>query len=181
MRRLASALLAVSFIGALPGSGQPPKLAGFSFAMQSDLSGYYFPDAAVTTGAYKLLYIGISAPDDFAKHRAGERWNGHFAPIMLVFAPRDARQMQGAEGGTYWEGSFRVLPSAYRVADSKIAFAGTHAKLGAVSFTGTIDTRAVGQARQGSVSDTGKVVMTGDLVVGGRRFPGLKFTWFGGD
>jgi hypothetical protein len=180
MKHIALALGAFLLVAGSAAAPPPPELKGFVVETKADMFGYYMPAKEIRAGKFKLILIGIGAREDFQSFARGERWNGNWAPMLLQFAPAGSVQKYG-EGGPYWEGAFRVLPTAYAVTNKQIAFAGTHPSLGRVSFRGTFDLAALKAEQKIGNGGSGKIVLRGDLTVGGKTYPGLTFTWFGGD
>lgn len=164
----------------LPPLAQAAPPPAFVLDTKADLFGYYMPQKEVRTGRFKLLMLAIGPRDDFRKFARGDRFGGTWAPVLLEFAPANAQQKQG-EGGAYWVGSFRVLPTAYAVNASQVSFAGTDKKLGPVAFQATLDLAALKSEQKIGNGGSGKPVLRGTLTVGGKSYPGLTFTWFGGD
>ncbi len=170
----ALALFAASALWADPVS---LPLKGFVSSAKADLFGYYMPAHETRVGKFKLIMVALGAREDFAEFQAGKNRTGKWAPVMLVFAPLDSQPQPGEEGGVYWPNSFRVLPSAYRVTNTTIAFVGNDKALGSVSFNATIDAAALASEKK---NGAGKTVMAGDLVAGAKS-QHVTFTWFGGD
>jgi len=167
-------------LASLAAQAAPPPAPGFVYDTKADLFGYYMPQKEVRTGRFKLLMLAIGPRDDFRKFARGDRFGGTWAPVLLEFAPANAQQKQG-EGGPYWEGSFRVLPTSYAISNGQIAFTGTDKKLGPVAFQGTLDLATLKAEQKRGTGGSGKIVLRGTLSVGGKSYPGLTFTWFGGD
>jgi hypothetical protein len=165
--------------GVPAGQHGPAPLKGYSSDTSQNLFGYYMPPAdSVRFGKYVLRNIALGEPADFRKYESGKNDVKTYAPLMLEFDDTSSQKKQG-EMGEYYANAPRVLPSAYRIAGSSIAFAGTHRELGTVSFTGTLDRTAIKASQNGGSLEA--TVLTGDVTVGSKTIKQVKFTWFGGD
>ncbi len=175
---LGIALLAASALQAAPAS---VPLKGFVSPAKPDLFGYYMPKQEVRIGKLKLIMLSLGGHDEFQQFETGKLKIKTYAPFMFQFADAKSEPKSSENGGVYYENATRVLPSAYRIAGNTIAFSGYDKVLGTVTFDGTIDLAAL-KAEQGiGGGGSGKIVITGDLVIGSKLFKRLTFTWFGGD
>jgi hypothetical protein len=101
-----------------------------------------------------------------------------YAPVMLVFEDLSSPEIE-TEIGTAREVEVRVLPGAYAVGE-RVRFVGREPRLGEVAFDGTLDLKGLAAAREAGGSSAAPG-LKGDLRIGQRTWPGVAFTWFGGD
>ena len=159
---------------AVPTAQRP--LEGFSHVPGVDLFGYYMSDG-VQAGSLRLTHLHMGSEDEFRPWEAGTR-TATYAPVMLVFEDLASPEVE-TEIGPVREVEVRVLPSAYAIGE-RVRFAGRDARLGEVTFVGTLDLKALAAAREAGNSGA-PPVLKGDLRIGQRTWPGVAFTWFGGD
>ncbi len=172
-------MLALGIAFAL-GSAAAGELTGFTYNSKADLFGYYIPDASrpvVIGGRFRFRDLALGAQQDFLSFRPGNS-KATYAPVMLEFDDTRSRQRVNEMGATYYENAPRILPAAFRISGSKIAFAGDDRQLGHVTFSGKLDLAALASA-QGDQPNA--IVLRGDLSVGGKTFRNIAFGWFGGD
>jgi hypothetical protein len=167
---------------ASPPTAAEPALSGFVREGDVDASGYYMPvGTPPTVGTLRLAHLSVGAPFEFDEWRKpGPAAQATYAPIMLQFddvaSPRVTNEL-GAEAHTV---QVRVLPTAFKLTADRLQMTGRDARLGAVSFTGALDTAKVAAERAEGLSSN-EPVLRGTLIVGERRFENVAFTWFGGD
>lgn len=154
-----------------------PTVEGFTSQPDLDLFGYYMPTTEVVVGPWRLRHLHVGSVAEFDEWNAGRR-SGTYAPVLLQLddtkSPKTVNEL-GQEVHTRTE---RVLPDAWRVTETEIAFVDEHPRLGHVTFQGRLDRKALDKVRK----DGGEgVVLTGALTVADRTFPEVAFTWFGGD
>lgn len=159
------------------GSGSLVAGNAFVHSAQADLSGYYLPVSDVAIGSLRLDHIFLGQAFEFEAWESGET-SLTFAPVMLQFDDVSS-PMVATELGEAHSVSVRVLPTRYSVTEDAIRFAGRSDELGSVSFNARLDQDALATARR-NLGDEG-AVLTGTLVVGGRRFDNVRFRWYGGD
>lgn len=150
---------------------------GFTTQPGLELFGYYMPKSEEVVGQLRLGHLHLGSQREFDEWSAGRR-SGGYAPVMLEFddtrSPRQVNEL-GQQVHAVRE---RVLPDAWRVTETEVAFVDSHPRLGKVSFQGRLDPAALARAKGG---DAEAVVLTGRLTVGEVTISGLKFSWFGGD
>ncbi|MBI3676247.1 MAG: hypothetical protein HY243_06480 [Proteobacteria bacterium] len=159
-------------------SPQATALSGYSHDVTDDVFGYYMPDKDYRAGKFVFRNISLGGLEDFTTYEEGKTAEKNFAPFLLEFDDTTSKQATNELGGIYYKNAPRVLPIAYKVTKTTLAFAGTDKQLGAVTFTGTLDLRALKAAQNGNDK---QVVATGDLTFAGKTFKNVRFTWFGGD
>ena len=167
-------------LGLATGIAGAGELTGFVYNSKTDLFGYYIPDPgrAITIGGrFQFRDLAIGAQEDFAKFKPGDP-KATYAPVMLEFDDTKSPKKVNEMGNTYYENSPRVLPAAFRISGSDVAFSGNDRQLGRVTFAGKLDLAALKAAHD---EQPNGVVLRGDLSVGGRTFTNVAFTWFGGD
>ena len=152
-------------------------LSGFLYQPKANMFGYYLPKPDLRVGKFQLIDIAIGIPDEFKQFLSGKRIAG-YAPVMLEFEDVTSKTRLNELGHPYHINAPRVLPVAFRVAGSAIAFDGDDKQLRHVTFIGKFDLAKVHAAGGGQESGA---VLAGDLTVGSKIFKGLTFTWFGGD
>lgn len=160
-----------------PTGSAPVTGNAFVHSAQGDLSGYYLPVSDVAIGSLRLDHIFLGQAFEFEAWERGET-SPTFAPVMLQFDDVSS-PMVATELGETHSISVRVLPTRYSVTEDAIRFAGRSDELGSVSFNARIDQEALATARR-NLGDEG-AVLTGALIVGGRRFEDVRFLWYGGD
>jgi hypothetical protein len=185
-RLIAAGLVALTMVAvaacdgpAGPGGGteaEPGRVTGFANSQTADLSGYYLPTTPVTHGAYRLDHIFIGQAADFTAWQGGAR-DDAFAPVMLEFS--DLRSPVEPEGSGHMI-RMRVLPRAYAVSDVSVRFTGTSPGIGEVRFEGALDAGALAEARR-NLGGREAPALTGSIVIGGRTFDNVAFTWWMGD
>jgi hypothetical protein len=153
-------------------------LSGFHHEFSADIFGYYMPDKDYRAGKFIFRNISIGGLEDFETFEAGKETEKTFAPVMLEFDDTTSETGTNELGTSYYNNAPRVLPKAYRVTKTTLAFVGSDRQLGRVTFTGRIDLSALNAAQNGNNK---AVVATGDLSFAGQTFKNVKFTWFGGD
>lgn len=159
-------------------AAQAAALTGYVHHVTDDVFGYYMPDKDYRAGKFVFRNMSLGGVDDFTAYEGGKNAEKNFAPFMLEFDDTTSKQATNELGGTFYKNAPRVLPTAYKVTKTTLAFAGTDKQLGAVAFTGTLDLPALKAAQNGNDK---AVVATGDLSFAGKTFKNVKFTWFGGD
>jgi hypothetical protein len=161
-------------------AGDAP-LKGFSHDNTQDIFGYYLPKAEIKSGKFRLETFSIGTLDELKSWETGKERLTTYAPVMFSFQDLSSKPLKNEMGDTYYANEPRVLPSAYRIKGNTIAFLGTDRQVGAVSFSGTIDLKALKAAMDGGTLTTDKVIIKGDLTIAGKSYKGVSFTWFGGD
>lgn len=152
-------------------------LTGFFHEPGLNLFGYYFAKAPVQLGNFKLRALHLGAPEEFASYEKGQRISPNYAPVMLEFDDVTSPQRENELGQPYHQVSRRVLPKAYRVTAEQVSFYGEDPVMGAVSFDGQIDAKALERVRAGGAEEP---VLTGALAAMGQKLNRV-FVWFGGD
>jgi hypothetical protein len=152
-------------------------LGGFTYQSKTDLFGYYMPATDVRVGKFQFSHLDLGANDDFKSFLGGKRL-ANYAPVMANFDDKTSKQLNG-ELGPYYQNAPRVLPTAFKISGTDVAFDGTDKQVGHVAFVGKLDSKALAGAK--GDGDANAIVMTGDLTVGDRVFKGIQFRWFGGD
>jgi hypothetical protein len=193
VRILTSLAVLMLCLGAAPPSGYGPPPAqtsdrqsalptGFKHDPRNDLNGYYIPSPDLKIGKWEVTDIALGTGDEFVAYEKGKRDPPEYAPFMIEFADTSSPQVTNELGGTNYSNQRRVLPTAYAISGNHVAFVGKDSQVGTVAFTGTLDLAAVKQAQASEGNyDATRIVLTGDLSVGGHVVKNLKFTWFGGD
>jgi hypothetical protein len=143
-----------------------------------EVFGYYLPSAPVNVGQYRLNNISLGSEEDFRNWEGGHRL-ATYGPAMIEFDDTTSAKTTGETGAEGYATTIRVLPDSYHVDSNGVRFSGRDAKLGAVSFQGRFDAHGFAAAKRGDAPQA--VVLVGELKVGAHAFPGVKFTWFGGD
>jgi hypothetical protein len=175
--RIAAFAFALIVSAAAFAAGTPP----FRHDNTAEIFGYYMPKTEIRVGKFRLDTLSIGTLDDMKKYESGKERLPTYAPVMFVFQDVTSKKLKNEMGDTYYANEPRVLPTSYRIRNSTITFSGTDKQVGAVSFSGTIDIKALNAVRDQGLLDTDKVIVTGDLTVAGKVFKGVKFRWFGGD
>ncbi|NEX94550.1 hypothetical protein [Caulobacter sp. 17J65-9] len=157
-----------------PGS---EALEGFTTQPGLELFGYYMPQTEIQVVQWRLDHLHLGSPTEFEDWAAGRR-TAAYAPVMMEFDDTKSPKKINELGQDVYAVRERVLPDAWRVTESEVAFVDNHPRLGKVSFQGALDRKALARAKAG---DGEAVVLTGTLTVGEAVFTDLKFTWFGGD
>jgi hypothetical protein len=167
-----------------------PALTGFSRDTNDELFGYYLPPDpphAVTVGHYQLQTFAIGILDDLKKWEAGKDRSADYAPVMFQFTDLSSAMVKNEESGQMeHSGTLRVLPTAYRIKGNTIAFVGSAREIGAVTFTGTIDVKAIKALNAKNGTDNAQAqssgdVIKGDLTIAGKVYKNIGFSWFAGD
>ncbi|HEY5336847.1 MAG TPA: hypothetical protein VIJ85_01480 [Rhizomicrobium sp.] len=170
--------VAVALSGAAIGfCASAAPVSGFAYQSKVDVFGYYIPATDIRVGKFQLSSIDIGPAEDFKSFLGGKRLP-EYAPVMASFDDKTSKQLQG-ELGPYYQNAPRVLPSAFNVTGSDVAFDGTEKQVGHVTFTGRLNLKALAGAKGNG--DANAVVMTGDLTIGQKTFKAVSFRWFGGD
>lgn len=160
-----------------PQMQEPRVVEGFTNQPGLDLFGYYMPKAEVSVGQWRLDHLHVGLPGEFDRWNAGER-SGVYAPVLLQFDDVKSPQLVNELGQSVHTVTERVIPDAWRVTETEVAFVDNHPRLGKVSFQGRLDRKALERAK----ADGGDApVLVGTLTVGGTGFPDVAFSWFGGD
>ncbi|MDI1326762.1 MAG: hypothetical protein PSV23_08160 [Brevundimonas sp.] len=154
-----------------------PAASASSYAVTSDVSGYYMPASEVRIGKWAFDHIFVGQAFEF------EAWKGAdsgttFAPVMLQFNDATSPMVE-TELGEARSVTARVLPTRYAVSDDRIEFEGTSTELGPVRFEGRINQGALATSRR-NLGDEG-VVVTGTLTAGGQTVRDLRLRWWMGD
>ena len=157
-----------------------PAIAGFVHDPAHDVFGYYIPSPELRVDDWRLADIALGGTNEFVEFEKGAREPPTYAPFMLEFDDTSSPQTENEMGNMAYTRSARVLPTAYVVSGSRVAFAGTDPALGDVTFTGTLNLTALATA-QNSGSSGDAIVLTGNLTIGGKTIKNVKFTWFAGD
>ena len=150
--------------------------AGFSHAFDADQSGYYLPTDEVSIDGWAFHHLFMGQASDFQAWEQGQR-SGVFAPLMIEFEDRNSPMVQ-TELGESRSGRDRILPTRYRVTDTRVEFEGRSERLGVVRFQGDLDAGRLAQSRR-NLGDE-QPVLTGTLTVGGRGYP-VRLRWWAGD
>jgi hypothetical protein len=148
-------------------AAEPAAPVTFSHDPKLDSRGVYLTDAAVQSGALKLVSLDIGQANDFADWEAGKR-PATYAPIFLEF---DDVTSPTAEN---------ELGQIYRVDGQEVSFHGVDPNLGQVTFTGAFDLEAL-KAAKAAGPGAPKPVMKGVLQVGDQQFRNIGLMYFGGD
>lgn len=164
---------------AVPAETTATAPAGFDHDPAFDAAGYYRPVTNIVIGTAQLDHIAVGAASDFGAWEKGER-EGVFGPIWLEFvdttSPRTFNEL-GAEVHTV---RMRVMPTAYKLNSTDIAFAGSDPKLGKVVFQGQFDAPSYSEAKK-SGSSGNLPVMIGALTLGENTLRNQRFTYWAGD
>jgi hypothetical protein len=160
----------------------PAGMSGFRHDASLDLFGYYMPEGEVKFGKWRLDTLHVGTLDDLAKYERGDRDPPQYAPVLIELADTTSPTATNELGGEYHTNQKRILPLAYEVSGTRIAFSGKDPELGDVRFEGTLDSAAVKRAAAAQAEGAAGpgVVLTGRLSVG-TETRDVKFTWFGGD
>jgi hypothetical protein len=177
MKRFLVSVVASWAFASMAMAGAP---SGFSHDNRDDLSGYYFPSHEIRVGKFRLDQFGIGTTEELKAYESGRGQLATYAPVMFSFEDTTSKQLKNEMGGTYYANEPRVLPAAYRIRGDSIVFAGTDRQLGRVTFTGTINRKAL-RAAQATGAESDGPVIRGDLTIAGKAFKGVGFRWFGGD
>lgn len=168
---------------ACPLPGRAGDLHGFSWNAKADLFGYYMPSKEVRFGKFVLENFAIGDAASFRDFAAG-KFNGQpYAPAMFAFNDTTSQKVHGETGDGY-KNAPRVLPATYAFTGNAVRFGGSDRQIGAVTFTGTFDLKAVkaAQTAQSKATEAPSApVLKGDLTIGSKTYKNVTFTWFGGD
>lgn len=162
---------------AMPAGAADPT--GFAHTADADLFGYYQPTTDVQAGNFKLSNFHIGGEEEFDKWEDGQR-TATYGPVMLEFDDITSPKATNELGGEHFSVSERILPDAYVISGTDIAFVDRDSKLGKVTFRGKLDLTAIAAAKRENAATEGPV-MTGTLTVGDKTFENVAFTWYGGD
>jgi len=175
-------LLAAAFLAfAVPALAAVGDL-GFTRTDKTEAFGYYLPTAKIQVGNYVLTSLSLGTVGEFDAWEAAPDENANYAPFMLSFDDVTSPKAKDENGGTYYTRSIRVLPTAYNIGTTAIAFSGKNEALGTVQFEGTLNRAALNAAdNSGTLTSQDKPVLSGTLTAGGKTFKNIVFTWFGGD
>lgn len=183
---VAVALLAACSPGGAPAKGDAPSTtaghadpSGFTHTEGADLFGYYISTAPIRVGNWELTNFHIADEAEFDKWEGGQRMPT-YGPVMLEFDDITSPKATNELGGEYHTVSERILPDAYSISGSDIAFVDKDSRLGKITFRGKLDLAAIAAAKR-EAAETQGPVMTGTLTIGDKTFENVAFTWFGGD
>ncbi len=158
----------------------PADAANFQHDAALDLSGFYFTDAEVKSGNWKLKSLNIGAPSDFAAWEDGKR-PSQYGPIFLEFEDVTSPTAVNELGQTNHTVSFRLLPDSYRVDGHQVVFHAKDARIGEVVLSGVMDVAKLQAAKTDGPSGGPRPVLTGDLQIGADRIRNLSFVYFPGE
>ena len=153
--------------------------AGFRHEAGFAATGYYMPARTIQVGNYQLSNITLGSPSDFTEWEGGRR-AGEFGPVMVQFDDVSSPMQANEMGGENHSVNVRVLPTAYTVDSHTLAFAGAAAGVGPVVVQVRFDQEALHHALDGG-EGASTPVAHGVLMVAGRRFENVSFTYFAGD
>jgi hypothetical protein len=153
---------------------------GFTHEDKVDIAGYFLPKDPIQVGNFKLTHMAGGAPSDFRSWEGGKR-EGLFGPLMIEFEDVASPLQTNELGGEHHTVTARVLPSAYHLTKAALAFHGKDPQLGAITFAGAFNQKALAEAKANSGSSGEKVVLKGDMQIGDQRFHDVAFTYWVGD
>lgn len=180
-------------IGALLASGSaalaqdqakptPGPKSAYIRTVTSDVFGYFLPMTTVSIGKYELSSFTFGTPSDFKSWESGVQVMPTYSPFMFEFDDVTSTPTQDETGAQGYAITRRVFPTAYRITAEHVSFKGHDAVLGDISFDGTLDLAALKAEQTNDDSqDDEKPIVEGTLIVGGKSFRHLQFSWFGGD
>lgn len=165
-----------------PRAPEAPALAspaGFHHEEGFAATGYYMPARTIQVGNYQLSNITLGSPSDFTEWEGGRR-AGEYGPVMVQFDDVSSPMQPNEMGGENRSVNVRVLPTAYNVDSHTLSFAGSATGVGPVVLQVRFDQEALHHALGGGEAATTPVAQ-GVLMVAGRRFENVSFTYFAGD
>ena len=149
---------------------------GQIFAAESELFGYYLPDADVGVGDIRLDHIAVGMDWEFEEFFAGQP--DRYQPLVMAFDDVSSPTGVGELGNTYYEVSYAVFPENFLITDSAMTFSGTHDVIGAYSFEGTFNAQQVEAFHEGFPAEG---ALTGTLRIGDEVFENVSFQGWMGD
>lgn len=152
---------------------------GFTHDPAFDAAGYYKPVTNIIINSTQLDHIAVGAASDFSQWETGER-EGVFGPIWLEFVDTTSPRTTNEMGAEVHSVRMRVLPAAYKLNSTDIAFSGTDPKIGKVVFEGRFDAPSFSEARKSGASGN-LPVMVGTLTLGENTLRNQRFTYWAGD
>lgn len=175
--------LRIAFAVALTAACGIAALAVTAPAFVSDKShdyfGYFLPTDPVKVGKFQLKDFFIGGKDDFKSFESGKA-DKAFAAVMIEFEDVTSPKKTAEDGQEYYTGQIRVLPTSYSVGNGKVNFSGSDAKLGAITFAGTLDKDFFKKPAPDVPHPDDRPMLRGRLTIGGKVF-NVAFNWFGGD
>lgn len=146
------------------------------FAAETELFGYYLPDADVGTGDIRLDHISVGMDWEFEEFFAGEP--DRYQPLVMAFDDVSSPTGVGELGNTYYEVSYAVFPDNFTITDTTLTFSGTHEVIGTYSFEGSFNPEQVEAFHQGWPAEG---ALTGTMRIGDTVFENVRFQGWMGD
>src|SRR5689334_19353081 len=150
-RRAVFLATALTVACAVPASAG--DLHGFAWNTRADLFGYYMPSTEIRFGNFVLDNFAVGDASSFRDFAAGKFKDKPYAPVMFAFNDTTSPKVEGETGDRY-KNAARVLPTAYALSGNALRFVGTDKQVGAVTFTGTFDLKAVKAAQDAQSNGT---------------------------
>lgn len=149
---------------------------GQVFAAETELFGYYLPDADVGVGDIRLDHIAVGMDWEFEEFFAGQPET--YQPLVMAFDDVSSPTGVGELGNTYYEVSYAVFPQNFLITDEALTFSGTHEVIGDYSFEGIFNAAQVEAFHEGLPAQN---ALTGTLRIGDEVFENVSFQGWMGD
>lgn len=144
-------------------------LKAFAANNKIDYAGYYIPAKEFYIGNFHLDYIAVAHAMDVLSYKSctlrSKSSYPNYAPVIFEFSDVTSQKKVNTIGQYYYVNSPRVLPQTCQISGNKLSFLGKDKQIGKISFTGTLELHA----------------LKGDLMINGKTYKNIEFSWFGGD
>jgi hypothetical protein len=157
-----------------------PAAANFQHDPALDVFGYYFSQAPVQVGNWKLKSVNMGMPSDFASWEEGKR-PSNYGPFFMEFEDVTSPTAENELGQIYHTVSFRLQADSYQVDTQAVVFRSQDPRVGQVVFSGMFDVAALKAAKIAGPPGLPQIVLTGSLQMGAERMRNINFIYFAGD